>query len=168
MSEKELRITGTLIWYYYICRREVWLMAHNLAPDQDDTNVVLGRFFGEESYSREKKEISFGNLKFDVIKKDNQGLVLAEIKKSSKFINSARMQLAYYLSQLREKGIEARGELLFPREKRKEYVALNEDLIYELESAKKDITRIVAEEIPPTPKRITYCGKCAYNEFCWS
>ncbi|MCD6318594.1 Dna2/Cas4 domain-containing protein, partial [Candidatus Aerophobetes bacterium] len=26
------RITGTLIWYYYICRREVWLMAHELHP----------------------------------------------------------------------------------------------------------------------------------------
>jgi len=29
-------ITGTLIWYYYICPREVWLMAHELNPNQED------------------------------------------------------------------------------------------------------------------------------------
>lgn len=168
MSGKELRITGTLIWYYYICHREVWLMAHNMAPDQDDTNVALGRFFGEQSYGREKKEVSFGNLKFDVIKKDERGLVLAEVKKSSKFFKSARMQLAFYLSELRDKGIEAKGELLFPREKKREFVELDLDLLDQLEEAKRGIYRIAAAEIPPAPKKIAFCGKCAYGEFCWS
>jgi len=26
----ELRVTGTMVWYYYVCQREVWLMAHQL------------------------------------------------------------------------------------------------------------------------------------------
>lgn len=28
-----MEVTGTLIWYYYICKREVWLMFHQIAPD---------------------------------------------------------------------------------------------------------------------------------------
>lgn len=168
MNSEDLRVTGTLVWYYYICRREVWLMAHNLAPDQDDTNIVLGRFFGEQSYSRDRKEISFGNMKFDVLKKDEHGLVLAEVKKSSKFVQSARMQLSFYLSELKDNGIEARGELLFPREKRKEMVELDEHTLAELEYAKGEIRRIITLDIPPAPQKNQYCGKCAYAEFCWS
>ena len=26
----ELRVTGTRVWYYYVCQRQVWLMAHQL------------------------------------------------------------------------------------------------------------------------------------------
>jgi len=33
-------ITGTLIWYYYICERECWLMAHQINPHQE--NALLG------------------------------------------------------------------------------------------------------------------------------
>ena len=30
------KITGTLIWYYFVCKREVWFMAHEITPFQDD------------------------------------------------------------------------------------------------------------------------------------
>ena len=41
---QELHVTATLVWYYYICHREVWLMGHQITPDQDDSNLELGRF----------------------------------------------------------------------------------------------------------------------------
>ncbi|SHK18580.1 protein of unknown function DUF83 [Caminicella sporogenes DSM 14501] len=52
---EDVKVNGTLIWYYYICKREVWLMAHNLTPDQDNQYIDLGRFIHENSYMREKK-----------------------------------------------------------------------------------------------------------------
>ncbi|MEG6615206.1 CRISPR-associated protein Cas4 [Peptococcaceae bacterium 1198_IL3148] len=168
MYRDEVKVGGTLIWYYYVCKREVWLMAHQITPDQDDTNVVLGRFFAEQSYNRNKKEVAFGHMKFDIVKKGKDGLVVGEVKKSSKFRESARMQLAYYLLELHINGIKAKGELLFPREKRKEIIELNEDLIIKLKNAEKEILQIIHSPVPPDAKKINFCNKCAYAELCWA
>jgi len=48
-------LTGTLIWYYYICPREVWLMARELVPDQEDPFIEIGRILSGESYKRERR-----------------------------------------------------------------------------------------------------------------
>ena len=55
-----MEVNGTLMWYYAICSREVWLMSRNIIPDQKDTNIEIGKFIHETSYERSKKEIEFG------------------------------------------------------------------------------------------------------------
>ncbi|MCR4443401.1 MAG: CRISPR-associated protein Cas4 [Peptococcaceae bacterium] len=168
MLENDLNVTGTLVWYYYICPREVWLMARNITPDQDNPNIDLGRFIGQNTYQRDKREISFGHIKVDVLRKEKGQLVIGEVKKSSKYEKSAFMQLAFYLLELRENGIEAVGELLFPKEKKRVKVELNNELIANIEKAKKDILRIIYQDAPQEPKKIVFCRNCAYAEFCWS
>ena len=51
-------------------------------------------------------------------------MVVGEVKKTSKFKESARMQLLYYLKQLKDMGIQATGFLAFPKEKKKEEIIL--------------------------------------------
>jgi len=161
-------VNGTLIWYYYICKREVWLMARQLNPDEHDENVEWGRFLHEWRYGREKKELSFNNVKLDIVRERDDQLLVVEVKKTSTFEKSATMQLMFYLWQLKEAGVEASGELRFPEEKRRKTVTLNEESIRELQRAVRDIRRIVASERPPKAEKIRYCGKCAYREFCWA
>ncbi len=36
-------IIGTLVWYYFICKMEVWLMGHEITPDDDQENLKVGR-----------------------------------------------------------------------------------------------------------------------------
>ena len=163
-----MNITPTLIWYYYICPREVWLMAHEINPEQDNPLMEIGRLIHEDSYKREKKEISLGGMKIDVIKKEGRELVVGEVKKSSRFEQSAKMQLAYYLYNLKTAGINARGELLIPKEKKRIKIELNDELEAELERAIKDIKEILDNETPPALVKTRYCGKCAYRDFCWS
>jgi len=161
-------VNGTLIWYYYICKREVWLMARQLNPDEHDENLEWGRFLHEWRYGREKKELSFNNVKVDIVGERDGKLLVVEVKKSSTFEKSAAMQLLFYLWQLREAGVEASGELRFPEEKRRKLVTLDEDSIRELQTAIKDIRRIVFSPRPPKEEKIRFCGKCAYREFCWA
>lgn len=161
-------INGTLIWYYYICKREVWLMSRQLNPDERDENVEWGRFLHELRYAREKKELSFSNVKMDIIGERDGKLLVAEIKKTSSFRKSATMQLLYYLWQLRESGVEAMGELRYPEEKRRENVVLDEAAITELQQTVTDIRRIIAAPKPPKPEKNRFCSKCAYREFCWA
>lgn len=168
MSEKELCVSGTLVWYYYICPREVWLISHQINADQDNDNVSLGRFIGENTYLREKKEVSIGGNKIDVFHMDDGEMVIGEIKKSSKFKESARMQLAFYLSELKKRGINARGELRFPKEKVREEVILDDQTELELDKVRREILSIIYLDKPPQPHKIKYCKNCAYAEFCWS
>lgn len=168
MENQELHVSGTLVWYYFICQREVWLLGHQIVADQDDANVSLGRFIQDYSYPRERKELMVGHSKMDVFKMGNGELIIGEVKKSSKFRQSARMQLAFYLSELRRHGIEAKGELRFPREKQKEEIKLDEEMENKLDMVKRDILRILYLPQPLPPVKITFCKSCAYTEFCWS
>jgi len=167
-SDSNINVNGTLIWYYYICKREVWLMSHSIEPDQSNSNIDLGRFIHEQAYKRTKKEISIGNIKVDTIRHENNQLVIGEVKKSSKFEHSAKMQLAFYLYELKKLGIEALGELLFPKEKKKINVTLDDNLINEINDAKRKILIIAYQEYPPKPDKIPFCRNCAYSEFCWA
>lgn len=111
-------VNGTHIWYYFICKREVWLITHQIAADQEDDNLEIGRFISETSYQRQKKEMLIGNIKVDRIRREGDTLVVGEVKKSSTYEKSAYYQLLFYLDTLRKMGIEAKGELLFPKEKK--------------------------------------------------
>lgn len=166
--DEDVYVTGTLIWYYFICPREVWLMGRNITPDEDDPNIELGRFISQDTYKRDKKEIAVGHAKLDILRNEKGYLVVGEIKKSSKYVKSAKMQLIFYLMELKEKGIDAKGELLFPNEKEKINVELSEDTIAEIEHAKKEIINIIKKEEPPIPTKKAICNNCGYAEFCWS
>lgn len=162
-----VKINGTMINYYSICQRSVWYLIHVLEAAQDHPFLEIGRFITQESYTRSKKEVVFENLKIDLVKKENNDVVVAEIKKSSKAKKSAQLQLAYYLYRLKEIGITARGELLFPKEKKREKVLLTKELESTLQAVLLDIEEISKREKPPDLKKITYCRNCAYRDFCW-
>lgn len=167
-SGSYIKVNGTMMWYYHICPREVWLIGHQITPYKDDDNMEMGRYISEDSYKRERKEVELGPVKIDVLSARNGQVVVGEIKKSSKYMESAKMQLLLYLEILQNAGIQAEGELRFPLEKRREKVVLDEENKNKLERAKRDILRILYLDKPPEPKKIKWCINCAYREFCWS
>jgi len=164
----EFRITGTYIWYYFICKREVWLLSRGITADQLNDNMSIGRFLHENTYMREKKELDFYGMKLDIIKKEKGRLLIGEIKKSSRYFLSAKMQLLFYLSELEEQGLDAEGILLIPEERKRENITLNESSREAIRKTKNEILDIVSNDIPPIPEKIKYCKNCAYNELCWS
>ncbi|HBF78050.1 MAG TPA: CRISPR-associated protein Cas4 [Clostridiaceae bacterium] len=161
-------INGTLIWYYNICKKEVWFMSHSIVPDQGDENIDLGKFIHEFSYKRDDKEVSFGNVKFDVVFQSKQELVIGETKKSSKYEQASKWQLMYYLKVLNDAGINARGVLLYPQERKRTDVNLNDKAIKKLEVMVNDIERITNLNIPPEIESNRYCIKCGYREYCFA
>lgn len=56
-----------------------------------------------------KKEIVIGSIRLDSIKRQDGSWIVMEVKKSSKFLQSSYYQLLYYLYNLEEKGITAKG-----------------------------------------------------------
>lgn len=159
-------ITGTLVWYSAICEREVWLMSKNITPDSEDQSLDIGRAIHETSYHNEGKEVELEGVKFDIVKEKEH--VVCEIKTTSKFIDSARLQLLYYLYRLKAEGYEFSGQILVPKERKTIKVQLDqhgEQLLKETFAKIKEITKL---DRPPKPKFIPFCRRCAYRYFCWS
>ncbi len=161
-------INGTLIASYFICKRELWLMAHELIPDQDNSFLEIGRLIEEKSYDREEKSYSVGDIKIDLIRKGKEALVIGEIKKSSRSEMSGIMQLSYYLLELEKAGLNVKGEVLIPKERKKIQVELDDERRRGINEAINNIERIIQNPLPPPSKKIKYCTNCAYREFCWS
>lgn len=143
-------------------------MSRELHPNQEDSFLEIGRLIHENSYLRQKKEILTRNMKIDLIKKKDGNSVVGEIKKSSRFLLPSKMQLLFYLYRLKEMGVEVKGEILVPKERKRERVYLTDDLKNKLKVAIQEVKEIIAQYSPPPPVKISFCGKCAYNEFCWA
>ncbi len=158
-------ITGTLLWYYAICKRQVWLMARNITPDEEDPRIDLGRAIHETSFDTETKEVGLEGVKFDVVVRGKK--LVYEVKTSSSFIEAARLQLKYYLYRLRELGVEMEGRIKVPREHKTYRVTLDEGDVEMLEDVLREIREIVMMPRPPPPKKIKFCSRCGYRDFCW-
>ena len=162
------RIGGTLVWYASICIRQVWLMAHCIEPDERNELLILGRLVDRERYPRDKHDVSFGDNRFDIVRNENGTLIVSEVKKSSRSVEAARMQLLHYLYELKKSGTDAKGELLFPEERRRESVSISGEDMERLDALYETIRSVALQDSPPKPERIKYCRNCAYAEYCWS
>ena len=157
--------TASVLYSYLVCPREAWFLAHHVSPDRDHPLLSLGRLVHETSYRRARKELFVdGLLKIDVIR----GRLVAEVKRSSRHPEAARMQLAYYLYYLKhEKGVLAEGVLLFPTERRSERLTLTPELEARLEELLGELRELLSRARPPKARRIRYCKSCSYRELCW-
>ncbi|WP_218185382.1 CRISPR-associated protein Cas4 [Calditerricola satsumensis] len=169
MSEDSLsRVNGTLVWYWAICKRQVWLMARQITPSHDDDNLRIGRTLHEEAYGRDRKEVRVENLALDLMRTPEGDVVVGEVKKSSRYAESARLQLTYYLYRLQKLGVTAKGRLHFPLERRTEEVVLDEAAAERMAEVEKEIAALVAKEDPVPAVWCKWCRKCAYRELCWA
>lgn len=158
-------ITGTLLWYFFTCKREVWFMGREITPDQDSEPLEIGRAIHEVFYADFKKEVALDGIKLDFIRRKE--VMVCEVKTSSKFLEASKFQTLYYLYRLKEHGIPAKGVILVPKERKKIEVFLDMEAEKKLLAALQEIHKIINAEKPPMPVRIPFCRKCAYREFCW-
>ena len=76
----EERITGVMIYYYFVCKRKLWYFCHEINMESGNEDVQLGKILDETSYGRSEKHIQInGEINIDFIKEHRE---LHEIKKS--------------------------------------------------------------------------------------
>jgi len=164
----EFKITGNLINAYFVCHRKLWLYAHQFTPDPEMDLLAVGRLISEESYKRHKKEVLLDDVKIDLLVNDSNRLIACEVKKSSKKLKAAEMQLLFYMKRLKDRGLAVSGEIRIPKERKKISVELNEEVEAELTKVMKDIRVICTQETPPPVEKRGLCKKCAFFEFCFA
>ena len=160
-----VRLNGTIFYAYQVCPREAWLYFHRLNPSQEHDLLLLGRLVHEGSYQRARKEIFVDRLlKIDLFRDE----MIAEVKKSSRHKEAAKLQLAFYLYYLKhEKGLDKEGILLFPKERKTEKIKLSPELERKVEEMIAEMVPVLESDVPPPPTKSKYCRTCSFQEVCW-
>lgn len=91
---KKSKITGIMVQYYVLCKRELWFYINQVNMNYDNDDISIGKAIHENSYKRKKKEYRIDNIVFDFIETNNE-LTIFEVKKSSKITLGAKYQLYY-------------------------------------------------------------------------
>lgn len=162
-------VTGSMLNSYIICPRQAWMCAHGISGDKDNDFLREGLYIHEQAYQKNhEKEKAFGENVIDTVQNKEGKLIVGEVKKSSKCIESARVQLLYYLYSLKQQGIDAEGVLQFPEKKKVEKVILDEAGIRKVEQILLECEAVVSQERPPQPRWTGCCMKCSYCECCYA
>lgn len=162
-----MKVNGTLINYYFHCKRQCWLHGNRINLEDNSKDVKIGKAIHEvKSEKNKQSEISIDNVKIDKLTKD----YLTEIKKSDADVEAAKWQVLLYLKILKDKGIERKGKLQFiekNKKKKTSIIELNEENLEELKKIVNDIENLLLEENPPKVTNEPKCKKCAYYEYCY-
>ncbi len=163
-----MTLTGTLINYYFHCKRQCWLFANKINLEDNSEDVRIGRVIHEIKHEREKNtEISIDNIKIDKLTDD----YLVEVKKSDADINAVKWQVLLYLKKLKDKGIEKKGKIEFAEQNKQEnkvhYLELSSENEEQLEKLSREIDEFIAAEKPPEAQISAKCKRCAYYEYCF-
>lgn len=160
------KITGVMVYYYFVCKRKLWYFSNDLNMEFNSELVGIGKLVDETSYNREKKNILIDEIiNIDFLK---DWKVIHEVKKSRKMDEAAKWQLKYYIWVLRDKGVDIeKGILDYPLLRKREEIFLDRKEQEELEFVLKDIEKIISSELPPSTINKGICKKCAYYELCY-
>ena len=161
-----LKTNGVKVNYFFICKRKLWLYSKNLTMESGSDQVTLGRLLHDRAYRYEpKREIMIDNLiKIDLF----ESSVIHEVKYSRKMEDAHRWQLLYYLYYLKQLGLDGlKGEINYPKLRRKEEVELNSEAEAKMPQILEQIKQIESLSEPPEFSFSRICKPCSYAELCW-
>lgn len=161
-------MNGTIINYYFHCKRQCYMFAHRLNLEDNSEIVRVGKAIHEDkAKSSENSEIKIDNIALDKI----NSKYVVEIKKSDADIEACKWQLLYYLKILKDKGIERKGKLEFIEKNKTDrkiiFIELDKEIEKELNEHISKIEELLSMDELPTVINKPACKKCAYYEYCY-
>lgn len=162
-----MKVNGTLMNYYFHCKRQCYLFGNRLNLEDNSEEVKIGKAIHEEKSEKENTEIAIDNIRLDKLTAE----YLTEVKKSDADMEAAKWQLIFYLNVLKEKGIIRKGRLEFVEKNKSDKKVVTVELTPETEEALnqyiQEIEELLAADIIPPVLNKTNCKKCAYYEYCY-
>ena len=164
-----MKITGTIVNYYFHCKRQCYLFANKINLEDNSEDVRIGRVLHEIKLKDGKNtEVKYENMVLDKI----SSKYIEEYKKSDSDTEAARMQLLFYLKNLKEKGIIKEGKLVYEEKNKKttrktEIIKLDEQNLEKLNKCIEKIEELINREEVPKVEKDKKCKRCAYYDYCY-
>lgn len=163
-----MNINGTIINYYFHCKRQCYLHGNRLNMEDNSEQVKIGKAIHEErAENKNNTEIAIDNIRLDKLTKE----YLTEVKKSDADAEAAKWQLLYYLKVLKTKGVIRKGKLEFAEKNKKDkkiiIIKLTDEVEKELDKYIDEIEQLLNQDRIPECINKSTCKKCAYYEYCY-
>lgn len=163
-----MNINGTIINYYFHCKRQCYLHGNRLNMEDNSEHVKIGKAIHEErAENKNNTEIAIDNIRLDKLTKE----YLTEVKKSDADVEAAKWQLLYYLKVLKTKGVIRKGKLEFVEKNKKDkkiiIIELTDEVEKELDKYIDEIEQLLNQDRIPECINKSICKKCAYYEYCY-
>lgn len=163
-----MNINGTIINYYFHCKRQCYLHGNRLNMEDNSEQVKIGKAIHEErAENKNNTEIAIDNIRLDKLTKE----YLTEVKKSDADAEAAKWQLLYYLKVLKTKGVIKKGKLEFAEKNKKDkkiiIIELTDEVEKELDKYIDEIEQLLNQDRIPECINKSTCKKCAYYEYCY-
>ncbi len=163
------KVTGTLISYYFNCKRRMWLHANGINMEQTSDLVYDGKLINETSYpqrSERYEEVEIDGIKIDYY--DARNKVIHEIKRSDKVESAHEWQVKYYIYVLERNGIDSvTGILEYPELKKTTKVNLTDADRQKIKEIEEKIAQLISSDDCPTVINAKICKSCSYYDFCY-
>jgi len=163
-----MKVNGTIINYYFHCKRQCWLHAQRINLEDNSEDVRIGKVLHElKNEGKRNTEVAIDNVKIDKITEE----YLIEMKKSDADTEATKWQTLLYLKTLKDKGVDRKGKIEFieknKQDKKVVIVELTDEYEKQLEDLIEEITVFMATDKPPESELKPKCKKCAYYEYCF-
>lgn len=158
-------ITGTLIHYYVTCKREAWLYSRKIHADQYDENILMGKALADIK-EEQLQDFPFSNLQFDKINKQRGHYMVTEYKKSMSNPDGAKMQLLFYMWQLKNslKLKEINGKVISGRTVI--FVSGDDENMELMSNLVREVSEFISTPTPPPFEETKFCSGCGYRDYC--
>lgn len=50
----ERKVTGTMVYYYFVCERKLWYFSNEINMESENESVILGKLLDEGSFKRDE------------------------------------------------------------------------------------------------------------------
>ena len=162
----ESRITGVMVYYYFVCRQKLWYFCHDINMENENESVLLGKLLDESSYKRDDKHVNIDNvINIDFIREHKE---IHEIKKSRAIEEAGIWQVKYYLYYLKKRGVDQlKAKIDYPLLKMNLVVELSLSDEEELDKIIQDIEQIKKMDVVQQWEEKKICKKCAYYDLCF-
>lgn len=164
-----MKITGTIINYYFHCKRQCYLFANRINLEDNSEDVRTGKVLHEiKAKDGKNTEIKYENMVLDKVTSS----YIEEYKKSDADTEAARMQLLFYLKNFSDKGIEKQGKLIYEEKNKKnskkiQIVELDDKNLKLLNNCISEIENLISQNSIPNVEKDNKCKRCAYYEYCY-
>lgn len=159
-------LSGTIVHYYVTCKREAWLYSRRIHADQWDENIAMGKALAEIKEDQ-LHAFPFSQLKFDKIGKQRGHYLVTEYKKTLKNPEGAKMQLLFYMYQLKTslKLKQINGKVISG--KTVLFVEGSEENMEKMRALINEICAFLETDTPPPFVKIKFCKMCGYRDYCY-
>ena len=162
-----MRVNGTLVNYYFHCKRQCYLHGNRMNMEDNSEQVKIGKALHEEKNTKDNTEIALDNIRLDRLTEE----YLTEMKKSDADVEAAKWQLLFYLKVLKDKGIIRKGKLEFVEKGKSSnkilYFELTEEMEKELQEKINEMEKLLEQPEVLQVVNKAQCKKCAYYEYCY-